>query len=161
MIFLTRIPEEIHVEKRGSTEPKTGSLLAGLLFLSFFLPWVYSMGVPVPAHEIRDRLAGPHRLVSIFTSGSRLSRDYSLALYLYAIPIWAMVLLMLLFLRRYQAWAAFLAGAITVCAFIFLRGEVDNYPMHRLAAGAYLALASGLGLAVLPLFRLGSSAKRG
>ncbi len=137
------------------------ALLAGLLFLSFFLPWVYSMGVPVPAHQIRDRLAGPHRLISVFTSGSRLSRDYSLALYLYAIPIWALVILMLLFLRRFQAWAGFLAGAFSVGAFIFLRGEVDTYPLHRLAAGAYLALASGLGLAILPLFRLASGAKRG
>ncbi len=131
-------------------------MLAGLLLLSFFLPWLYSMGAPVAAHQIRERLEGPHHLFSAFTIGKRVSRDYHLAVFLYAIPICAALILFLIFIRRYRAWAGLLAGTVAVIAFIFLRGEVAEFPFHRLATGPYLALASGLGLAVLPLFRLGS-----
>lgn len=132
------------------------ALLAGLLLLSFFLPWLYSMGAPVAAHQIRERLAGPHRFISAFSAGSRVTRDYHLSLCLYAIPVCAASILFLIFIRRYRAWNGLLAGTVAAAAFIFLRDEVANFPFHRLATGPYLALASGLGLAVLPLFRLGS-----
>jgi hypothetical protein len=133
---------------------KLEALMAGLMLLSFFLPWLYSLGAPVAAYQIRERLAGPHHLLSSFTSGSRISNDYSLSICLYVIPLGAMIILGLLFIRRYQAWVGFLAGVATLVAFLFLRGEVTNFPFHRLAAGAYLALTSGIGLTILPIYRL-------
>jgi hypothetical protein len=40
-----------------------------------------------------------------------------------------------------------------LAAVLFLRGEVSSFPFHRLAGGSYLALGSGLGLALSPLLR--------
>jgi hypothetical protein len=141
--------------KRRQPTRRAEGLLAVLLLLSFFMPWLYSMGAPIAAHKIREHLAAPHRLVSLFTSGSRVSRDYNLSICLYAVPACAILILILILLGRYRAWAGILAGACAVLAFWFLRGEIDGFPFHRLASGSYVALASGLGLAVMPLFRSG------
>ncbi len=127
---------------------------AALMLLSFFTPWIYSMGAPVAGYGIRERLAGPHRLISAFSGGSRISQDYRLALFLYAIPVGAGSILALLALRRYRAWMGFLAGASTVGAFLFLRGEVAAMPFHRLGLGPYLAMIAGMGLALLPVIRI-------
>jgi hypothetical protein len=133
--------------------------LAGLMLLSFFMPWLNSMGKPVAAHEIRDLLAGPHRLISTFASGSRVSRDYDLALWLYAIPVVAGLVVLLVILGRYRPWVGLLAGAVGLGAFLFLRGEIGDIPFHRLASGSYLALASGAALALSTLLRIGSRFK--
>ncbi|MDB5048382.1 MAG: hypothetical protein JWO30_1453 [Fibrobacteres bacterium] len=130
--------------------------LAALLLLSFFMPWLYSMGHPVAAHQIRERLAGPHRLISTFISGSRVSRDYRLSIFLYAVPFCAGLVLALVAAGKYRPWMGALAGGVALIAVYFLRGEVAGFPFHRLAAGAYLAMAAGIGLAVSPLLRLGS-----
>ncbi|GEM_PF-2829257 len=130
--------------------------LAALMLLSFFMPWLYSMGTPIRAHEIRERLAGPHRLLSVFTEGSRVSRDYELSVFLYAVPIVAGLVLVLVVLGKYRPWMGFLAGATALAAFIFLKGEVQSFPFHRLASGSYLALITGSGLAISPLLRIGS-----
>lgn len=132
------------------------AILAGLLLLSFFMPWLYSMGRPIAAHEIRERLAGPSRLISTFTSGSRVSRDYELSIFLYAIPVLASLILILVLIGKYRPWIGFLAGAAALAAFLFLRGEAQSFPFHRLAPGSYLALAAGAALALSPLLRLGS-----
>ncbi|HKP97380.1 MAG TPA: hypothetical protein VJ385_16660 [Fibrobacteria bacterium] len=126
--------------------------LAALMLLSFFMPWLYSMGSPVAAHEIRERLAGPHRLLSAFTSGSRISQDYRLSAFLYAVPVAAGLVLALVLAGRYRPWMGVLAGGAGLAAFWFLRGEAAAFPFHRLAAGAYLAAASGAGLALSPLW---------
>jgi hypothetical protein len=129
------------------------ALAAGLL-LSFFMPWVYSLGTPLKIPEIRARLAGPHRLLSVFTGGgSRISNDYHLSLGLYAIPAVAILLLLLIAFRRYTAWAGLLAGAIALIGWYFLRGEVASFPFHRMAMGSYVALTAGCGLAASPLLR--------
>lgn len=127
---------------------------ASLLLLSYFLPWMHSLGTPVAAHEIRERLAGPHRLVSVFDSGSRISLDYSLARGLPAIPTCALLVLVMVLLGKYRPWAGILTGAVAVAAFVFLKSEVAGFPFHSLAAGAYMALAAGAGLALSPLVRL-------
>ncbi len=136
------------------------AFLSALLLLSFFLPWLYSMGVPVAAYQIRERLAGPHRLISTFTSSARISHDYDFAIYLYVIPLCATLILALLFMRRYQAWMGCLAGVFSLVAFLFIRNEVGNFPFHHLAKGPYLTLVSGLSLAVVPIFRWGLSGQR-
>ena len=134
--------------------------LAGLLLLlSFFMPWLYSMGTPVAAHEIRERLAGPHRLVSTFASGSKVSRDYDLALWLYAIPVVAGLVVLLVLLGRYRSWIGLTAGAVGLGCFLFLRSEVGDIPFHRLASGSYLAFASGAALALSPFLHMGSRFK--
>lgn len=130
--------------------------LAALMLASFFRPWIYSLGKPVAAHEIRERLAGPQRLVSTFIEGSRLSLDYRMSLFLYAVPIAAAVVLALVLIGRYRAWAGILSGTLAVTACWFLKGEVARFPFHRLAQGAYLAAFSGTGLMLAPLIRLTS-----
>jgi hypothetical protein len=130
--------------------------LAGLLFLSFFMPWLYSMGTPIAAHQVRERLAGPHRLISAITGGSRVSRDYELSIFLYAVPLVAGLVLILVLLGKYRPWIGFLAGATALGAFFFLRGEAQSFPFHRLASGSYVALATGAALALSPLMRVGS-----
>ncbi|MDB5104695.1 MAG: hypothetical protein JWP91_2384 [Fibrobacteres bacterium] len=130
--------------------------LAGLMLVSFFMPWLYSMGTPIRAHEIRERLAGPHRLISAFTTGSRVTRDYNLSLCLYAVPLVAGVILVLVLMGKYRPWMGALAGATGLAAFLFLRGEVESFPFHRMASGSYVALATGLALALSPLLRIGS-----
>jgi hypothetical protein len=132
------------------------AVLAAVLLLSFFMPWLYSMGAPVRAHEIRERLEGPHKLFSAFSTGSRVSRDYELSIFLYAVPVLAGLVLALVILGRYRPWMGFLAGATALAAFIFLRGEVRSFPFHRLASGSYVALATGAALALSPLLRIGS-----
>lgn len=130
--------------------------LAGLMLFSFFMPWLYSMGKPIAAHEIRERLAGPSRLISAFGAGSKVSRDYELSIFLYAIPVLAGLVLILVLIGKYRPWIGFLAGATALAAFLFLRGEVQSFPFHRLASGSYVALAAGAALALSPLLRLGS-----
>ena len=71
------------------------AVLAAVMLLSFFMPWLYSMGAPVRAHEIRERLAGPHKLLSAIKAGSRVSRDYELSIFLYAVPVLAGLVLVL------------------------------------------------------------------
>lgn len=128
--------------------------LAAALLLSYFLPWIYSLGSPVAAHAIRERLAGPNRLVSAFAADSRISMNYTLSAGLHAIPILAGLILFLFLTRKYTPWAGAAAGCLAVIAFVFLKGEVEDFPFHRLAAGAYLAAASGAGLALAAGIRL-------
>lgn len=133
---------------------KTEALLAAGMLLSFFAPWIYSLGAPVKAHEIRDRLAGPHKLLSAFTRHSRISDDYRMSIFLYAVPAAAALVLILIGMKRYRPWIGALAGVAGVAAFLFLRGEIANLPFHRLAWGAYAAMGAGTGLAISPAFRL-------
>lgn len=128
--------------------------LAASLLASFFLPWLSFLGSPVAAHEIRERLRGPHRLVSVFTRDSQVSLDYSLSLFLWAVPFAAALVLVLCLLKRDRAWSGLLAGLAAAAAFIFLRVELRAYPFQHLEAGAYLALASGIGLIAVGLLRL-------
>jgi hypothetical protein len=135
--------------------------LAVAMLLSFFTPWLYSMGNRLAAYQIREHLAGPHRLISRFTQGSRISQDYRLSLFLYAIPICAGLILAMLALGKYRAWMGLPAAIMTVAAFVFLRGEAAAMPFQELAWGPYLALASGVGLALIaPLRWLAGAAKR-
>lgn len=134
--------------------PYLEALLAVALLLSFFLPWLHSMGKPVSAPEIRGLLEGPHRLVSLFGRGSRVSTDYRLSILLWAVPIAAGCMLMAIPLRRYRAWMAPVAGGLGVAAFFFLRNEIAAFPFHRLAWGAYLAVSAGCALLASPLLRL-------
>jgi hypothetical protein len=140
--------------KTGLWIPALEAALAVGLLASFFLPWLHSMGKPVTAPEIRTLLEGPHRLISIFNAGSRVSADYRLSVFLWAVPITAGCVLVALLLRRYRAWMAALAGAVAVVAFVFLRNEIAAFPFHRLAWGSYLAVSAGCGLLLSPLLRL-------
>ena len=132
----------------------TVAALAAVLLLSFFRPWLTSLGKPVSGPEIRSMLEGPHRLISLFDSGSRVSADYRLSAFLWAVPGAAACVLAAIALRRFRAWMAALAGAVAVAAFFFLKREVAGFPFHRLAWGSYLALAAGAGLLLSPLLRL-------
>ena len=130
--------------------------LAALMLLSFFMPWLYSMGTPIAAHEIRERLAGPHRFLSTFTSGTRVSLDYHLSLFLYAVPFGAVLVLILVLLGRYRPWIGGVGGIAALVAVYFLHGEAAAIPFHHLARGAYLAAAVGAGLTISTLLRWGA-----
>ena len=140
--------------KTAKTGRKTEALLAAGMLLSFFTPWLYSLGAPVMAHEIRERLAGPHKFLSAFTRNSRISEDYRMSIFLYAVPSAAALVLILIGLRRYRPWIGALAGAAGLAAFFFLRGEIATLPFHRLAWGAYAAMGTGVGLVVSPAVRI-------
>lgn len=133
--------------------PAIEALLALGLLASFFLPWLHSMGKPVAAHEIRAMLEGPHRFFSFFDSGSRVSTDYRLSVLLWAVPAAAGCVLAAIGLKRYRAWMGLAAGAIALGAFFFLKGELATFPFHHLAAGSWLAFASGFGLFMAPIVR--------
>lgn len=128
--------------------------LAASLLASFFLPWLSFLGSQVAAHEIRERLRGPHRLVSVFTRNSQVSLDYSLSLFLWAVPFTAALVLVLCLLKRDRAWSGLLAGLAAAAAFLFLRVELKSYPFQRLEEGAYIALASGIGLILVAVIRV-------
>ncbi|MBW8886946.1 MAG: hypothetical protein JF616_04225 [Fibrobacteres bacterium] len=134
--------------------PKIEAALALGLLLSFFLPWLRSMGKPVSAPEIRGLLEGPHRFFSSFHAGSRVSIDYRLSLLLWTVPIAAGCILMAIALRRYRGWMAVVAGSLAAAAFFFLQHEVEGFPFHRLAWGAYLALGLGAALLFSALWRI-------
>jgi hypothetical protein len=136
----TMVKSEYRVRRRLQ------AILSACLLASFFLPWMSVLGSPVAAHGIRERLRGPHQLVSAFTRNSRISLDYSLSLFLWAVPLTAGLALALCLIRRDRSWAGLLAGLAATAAFAFLRVELRAYPFQRLEAGAYLALASGLAL---------------
>jgi hypothetical protein len=129
------------------------ALLALGLFLSFFAPWLRSLGKPVPGPEIRDLLEGPHHLVSLFNHHSRVSVDYRLSLLLWAVPVAAALVLFAIGLRRYRGWMGLLAGCVTVAAFIYLKRELSGFPFHHLAWGSYAALSAGAALSLSPLLR--------
>lgn len=140
--------------KPTTSSAKVEAALALGLLLSFFLPWLHSMGKPVSAPEIRGLLEGPHRFFSAFHPGSRISIDYRLSILLWTVPIAAGCILMAIGLRRYRGWMAALAGALAVGAFFFLQQEVAGFPFHRLAWGAYLALSLGAALILSALGRV-------
>lgn len=131
----------------------TEALLALGLFLSFFAPWLRSMGKPVAGPEIRVLLEAPHRLVSLFHAHSRVSVDYRLSLFLWAVPIAAGLVLLAIAIRRYRGWMGLAAGCVAVAAFIYLKRELAGFPFHELAWGAYAALAAGAALSLSPLLR--------
>lgn len=134
--------------------------LAAVLILSFNMPWLSFLGSPVKAHEIRERLRGPHRLVSAFTDDSRISLDYSLSILLWIVPCAAGLVLVLVLARGGNAWSSLAAGAAAGAAFLFLRFELRAYPFQRLEEGAYLALAAGAGLLLVGALRLLRGAAR-
>jgi hypothetical protein len=144
---MDRKPEK-PVRHRG-----TEALLALALLLSFFAPWLRSLGKPVAGPEIRDLLEGPHRLVSLFNPHSRVSADYRLSLMLWAVPIAAGLVLIAIGLGRYRGWMGLLAGCVTVVSFIYLKRELSGFPFHHLAWGAYASLSAGVALSVSPLLR--------
>lgn len=140
--------------KPKAAPPLIEAALALGLLAGFFFPWLRSLGNPVSAPEIRDLLAGPHRLLSSFHAGSRISTDYRLSLFLWAVPMAAAGILIAIALRRYRDWMSVAAGGLAVTAFFFLRHEVEGFPFHRLAWGSYLALALGIALVVSALGRI-------
>jgi hypothetical protein len=85
-----------------------------------------------------------------------VSQDYRLSIFLYAVPIGGALVMALVLMGRYRPWIGALAGIAALAAVWFLRGEVASVPFHRLAAGAYLAAATGAALALSPMFRSGS-----
>jgi asparagine N-glycosylation enzyme membrane subunit Stt3 len=129
------------------------ALLALGLLLSFFAPWLRSLGKPVAGPEIRTMLEAPHRLVSVFNPHSRVSADYRLSLFLWAVPIAAGLVLFAIALGRYRSWMGLLAGGVAVAAFIYLKRELAAFPFHHLAWGSYSALWAGAGLSLSPLLR--------
>ncbi len=131
----------------------TEALLALGLFLSFFAPWLRSMGKPVAGPEIRALLEAPHRLVSLFNSHSRVSADYRLSIFLWAVPIAAGLVLLAIALRRYRGWMGILAGCVAMAAFVYLKRELAGFPFHELAWGSYSALAAGAALSLSPFLR--------
>jgi hypothetical protein len=140
--------------KPAAGGPKIEAALALGLFLSFFLPWLHSMGKPVSAPEIRGLLEGPHRFFSAFHPGSRLSVDYRLSVLLWTVPLAAVCVLAAIALRRYRGWMAVPAGGLAVAAFFFLQNEVEGFPFHRLAWGAYTALGLGIALIASTAWRI-------
>ena len=135
-----------------------GALAAAVLY-AWTLPWLAFMGSPVRPDEIRERLRGPHRLVSAFTSDSQISLDYALSAWLWAVPCAAGIALAFRLLRRKTAWPALAAGAAAVSAFLFLRIQLRSYPFQRLEDGAWLTLAAGIGLLAVGALRM--AAERG
>jgi hypothetical protein len=144
---MDRKPETM-VRHRGAE-----ALLALGLLLSFFAPWLRSLGKPVAGPEIRALLEAPHRLVSIFNPHSRVSEDYRLSLFLWAVPIAAGLVLVAIALGRYRGWMGLLAGCVAVVAFIYLKRELAGFPFHQLAWGSYSALSAGAALSLSPLLR--------
>lgn len=143
--------------------PWLDAALALSLLGSFFLPWLSFLGTPVAAHEIRDRLRGPHRLLSAFTEGSRVSLDYNLSLFLWAVPLAAALAVAACLFRRARPWSAPLAaiaGLAGIAAFLFLRLELRGYPFQRLEEGAWAALGAGIGLLAVSAARIGHSFRR-
>lgn len=140
--------------------------LASILLGSFFLPWLSFLGTPVAAHEIRERLRGPHRLISAFTESSQVSLDYTLSLFLWAVPLAAALVLVASLLPRLReasigsACLAGVAGLAGTAAFLFLRIELRSYPFQRLEEGAWLALIAGIALIAVSAVRLGTSLRR-
>ena len=126
-----------------------GSLAIALIY-SFFQPWLSFMGTPVAAHRIRETLGGPHRLASAFTREAQVSLDYSLSLFLWAVPAAAAVTIFLCLRRgagpRLRAAAGLATGLLATAAFLFLRRQLQSYPFQRLEEGAWLTLLCGLGL---------------
>jgi hypothetical protein len=114
----------------------------------------------VPAHRIRETLSGPHKLISAFTRDSQVSLDYSLSLFLWAVPLCAGLVLALALLRRDRAWPGLLAGIAALAAFWFLRVELRSYPFQRLEEGAWLSLWMGLGLLAVFAARLAGGLRR-
>jgi hypothetical protein len=136
---------------------------AGLLLWSCFRPWLFVMGAPVAGHHIRRQLEGPHRFASLFTTRSRVSLDYSLAVWLRVLPYAAAGVLLAVLWRAarrsplvgaLQPWASILCGTGALAAFLFLRSEAAAWPFVHMAYGARLAAVAGAALAASALLRI-------
>jgi len=139
--------------KPSTGNAKIDAALALGLMLSFFLPWLHSMGKPVSGPEIHGLLEGPHRFFSAFHPDSRISIDYRLSVLLWAVPVAGGCLLLAMLLRRYRGWMAAPAGGLALAAVFFLQNEVAGFPFHRLAWGSYLAASLGAALIFSALWR--------
>jgi hypothetical protein len=135
-----------------------GALAASVLY-AWTRPWLAFMGSPVLPFEIRERLRGPHRLVSAFTSDSQVSLDYALSAWLWVVPFAAGIALGFRLLRMRTAWPALAAGAAAVSAFLFLRIQLRSYPFQRLEEGAWITFAAGIGLLAAGLLRMAAESR--
>jgi hypothetical protein len=135
------------------------TVLSASLFGSWLLPWVSLLGSPLMAYEIRERLRGPHRLVSAFTRDSQISFDYAFSRWLWLVPASAALAFALSLSGRggrARGWACLLAGAAGMGAFAFLKVRLSAYPFQHLEDGAFLAVFAGTGLGVAGVLRLRS-----
>jgi len=128
--------------------------LSVLLLISFFRPWLYSLGAPVAAYQIRDHLEGPSKLVSFFSKNSDLVRDYNLSWCIYFMPGFTVLTLVLILAKMYHSIVGLITGAAAIVAFLFLRHELPKFPFHHLVSGSYLALGLGIALVSISLLRL-------
>lgn len=125
-----------------------------ILVVSFFRPWLYSLGAPIAGYQIRERLMGPAKLVSFFNNHNDLVRDYQISWCLYLVPALACLTIIASFTRLYHAMLGLATGIASILAFFFLKHELDKFPLHRLASGAYLALWMGIFLIFISWLRL-------
>jgi hypothetical protein len=146
---------------KGWTRPLRlleGALAASVLY-AWTRPWLAFMGSPVLPVEIRERLSGPHKLVSAFTSDSQVSLDYALSAWLWVVPCAAGIALGCRLLGMKAAMPALAAGAAAVSAFLFLRIQLRSYPFQRLEDGAWITFAAGIGLLAIGLLRMAAESR--
>ncbi len=131
-------------KKSDSYLPQIGEIILALgIILSFFLPWVHSLGNSIAGYEIRKFLEAPHKLFSIFSSNNKFSQDYYLSHWLFLLPLFAGIILFLIWIKAYRNWMGILIGCGAIFVYHFLKHEIQGLPFHHLGKGASWTLKLG------------------
>jgi hypothetical protein len=131
------------------------------LIMAFYQPWVMGPGGGINAPDLREALHGPHTFLSLFTHDSKVSRNYRLAPWLWAIPASAGVTVVTAafpLTTALPAIPALLTGLGAAGAAEYFHQEVKAMPLYHEGKGVGLTQRLGFilfGLSVLQmLFRL-------
>jgi|GEM_PF-4617893 len=110
-------------------------ICAVALIAVFFQPWVRGPGGGISAPRLRENLEGTHHFLSVFKKKNRVSHNYAIAPWLWAIPGTAGVTLVAAAIPIFPLWPGFLAGGAAIGASRYLQAEVERIPFHRAAEG--------------------------
>ncbi len=139
------------------------ALCAAGVIAAFFQPWVKGPGGPVSAPHLRETLEGPHKLLSLFKQDNRVSLNYRLAPYLWALPASAGMTLVLTLIPGGPALPALVTGGVAWVSTAYFQSEVRQMPFHREGPGVGLTQRLGYLLLLFSVLRipLGGKGRRG
>lgn len=130
------------------------ALCAAGVIAAFFQPWVKGPGGPVSAPHLREVLEGPHKLLSLFNQDNRVSLNYRLAPYLWALPVSAGTTMVLTLIPGGPALPALVTGGVAWVSSAYFRSEVRQMPFHREGPGVGMTQRLGMLLLLFGVLRL-------
>lgn len=133
---------------------------AVLLLCAFFQPWIGDSKEGVNALHLKERMEGPHQLLSLITRKGRLDRDYRLAEKTWILGAAEGVAMASVLWSPLTGWPGLITGAAASGAALWAKPEINSYPFQQSGHGVVLTLWSGLGLCAASALRLAASRRK-